>query len=111
MTNNVYSNRYIDEELIDHEVAMCEGVPPSKKYSTDWNVAGELIVREKIGIFPNGVGVGGTVQRWIARKSIPKHLRVGKKVEYYMTSGRTPLIAAMRVYILSKEERNETNET
>jgi hypothetical protein len=111
MTNSVWSNEWIDEELIDHEVAMCEGVPPSKKYSTDWNVAGEIIVREKIGFYPNGIGKGGGVQRWLARKAIPKHLRVSKKVEYYMASGRTPLIAVMRVYIFSKGKANETNET
>ena len=97
----------MDEEQLDHEVALLEGSVSGKKYSTDWQVAGELIVREKIGFYPSGIGMGGIVRTWMATKAVPKHLRTSNRMEHYKAQGRTPLIAAMRVYLKSKGAEND----
>ena len=78
-----------------------------KKYSTDWNIAGGLIVREKIGFYPSGIGIGGIARTWMATIAVPKHLRTSNRMEHYKAQGRTPLIAAMRVYLKSKGAEND----
>ena len=97
----------MDEEQLDHEVALLEGDISGKKYSTDWNIAGGLIVREKIGFYPSGIGIGGIARTWMATIAVPKHLRTSNRMEHYKAQGRTPLIAAMRVYLKSKGFEND----
>ena len=97
----------MDEEQLDHEVALLEGDISGNKYSTDWNIAGELIVREKIGFYPSGIGIGGIARTWMATIAVPKHLRTSNRMEHYKAQGRTPLIAAMRVYLKSKGVEND----
>jgi hypothetical protein len=58
-------------------------------YSTDWSQGGPIIEREKINVST----YGGLLQ-WIATK------KTGETFE--AVSGPTPLIAAMRCYVVSK---------
>jgi len=57
----------------------------------DWNVAGPIIEREGIEIYPLGAANG----EWGARKVDGE----GDLIRFY---GDTPLIAAMRCYVASK---------
>ena len=61
--------------------------------STDWAQGGPIIEREKIQIKENGHG------HWFAKIGKGKWLR-----------GPTPLIAAMRCYVASKQGEQDANE-
>ena len=65
-----------------------DGAPASKgNYSTDWSLAGEIIEREKIELFIRD-------EKWFAYSSL------STPEDFY---GETPLIAAMRCYVASKQ--------
>jgi hypothetical protein len=70
-----------------------DGLTPA--YSTDWSQAGPIIEREKIGL----LHVENTLphQRWDAGETdeFPNTL-------FAVSTGPTPLIAAMRCYVASK---------
>ena len=70
---------------LDWAVAKCEG-EPVYSYSTNWLFGGPIIEREQIGVFPVETG-------WVAEQNI---------FSGCVTSGQTPLIAAMRCYVASK---------
>ena len=74
---------------LDWAVAKAEGYPDEDisvdwNYSTDWQLCGSLIEREKIALFLNGN------DEWAATDGIKNSV------------GDTPLIAAMRCYVASK---------
>ena len=70
-------------------VMKCEGGSPDRKYtpSSDWAQGGPIIEREGISLIPN--------QPWTAEL---------ENNDFFIISenGHTPLIAAMRCYVVSK---------
>jgi hypothetical protein len=73
-----------------------DGTPASKgNYSTDWAQGGAIIEREKIDVMWCG-------DRWCA------YTMCGDK--QLVTEGVTPLIAAMRGYVASKQGEQDANE-
>jgi len=93
---------------LDWAVAKCEGdmVPDGGVmiqtwpfYSTDWSQGGPIIERERIKVAPN---LGGT---WLGQiRHETTHPLVDKPVLAGWTNkhGPTPLVAAMRCYLVSK---------
>jgi hypothetical protein len=90
---------------LDWAVAKCEGLSVTEKYydlrfideypfSTDWSQGGPIIERERLQVTTER---GGT---WIC--SIPFAVEIGGYRKYIFTHGPTPLIAAMRCYVVSK---------
>ena len=105
------------KQTLDWLVAKCEGTvftgecpqllasgfrPP--KYSTDWAQGGPIIEREIAKIFRN---VGGTWSSMILKQvPIPPEdrgtsLALTQRMQWN-AAGATPLIAAMRCYVVSK---------
>jgi hypothetical protein len=89
---------------LDWAVAKCEGVyfenlrefeDYALNYCTDWEHGGPLIEREEIGIKRNAPCSDG--RQWEASGSI-----TAKGAGYQFAYGPTPLIAAMRCYVVSK---------
>ena len=64
-------------------------------YNDDWSLAGEIIEREKIELFIRD-------EKWFAYSSL------STPEDFY---GETPLIAAMRCYVASKQGEQDANET
>lgn len=106
---------------LDYAVAICEGytefhrisshsenesqfamMPPRREYgsiemweldySKDWCHSGQIIEREKIGVYPSQSMSG----EWASR---PDYKKYPNQDHVY---GKTPLIAAMRCYVISK---------
>lgn len=97
-------------DLAKGERRLVQGVPAQPPaYSTDWALGGPLIERERIAIYelPHGTG------QWIAgyricavAHGIEDWARDPASIECdYEQCGPTPLIAAMRAYVASKEQR------
>jgi hypothetical protein len=61
------------------------------KYSTDWSQGGPIIEREGISIIKQ------TAQRWVAEYSLGCD-----RTDHARVWGATPLIAAMRCFVVSK---------
>ena len=64
-------------------------------YDYDWSIAGEIIEQEKIELFIRD-------EKWFAYSSL------STPEDFY---GETPLIAAMRCYVASKQGEQDANET
>jgi hypothetical protein len=74
-------------------------------YDDDWSLAGEIIERERIGVwwathFVDGEG-DEYGNHWYAEDKDGDHVQ----------TGATPLIAAMRCYVASKQGEQDANET
>jgi hypothetical protein len=65
------------------------------KPSTDWSQGGPIVEREKIELFIRD-------EKWFAYSSL------STPEDFY---GETPLIAAMRCYVASKQGEQDANET
>lgn len=64
--------------------------------STDWRYAGPIIERERIEASPcSPMNWGNVEHRWMALAYLPE--------PHVSAHGPTPLIAAMRAYVASKE--------
>lgn len=77
---------------LDRRVAMAEGVPVNgfiRHYSTEWHVGGPIIERERMRIQP----VESANEKWW-------HAEIWGP--YAEGKGLTPLIAAMRAYVISR---------
>ena len=101
-------------DALDWAVAKCEGIDYmkddvrfrgayAKKYSTDWAQGGPIIVREGIGIWwathfvdDEGNEYGN---HWYAEDKGGDHVQ----------TSATPLIAAMRCYVASKQGEQNDN--
>lgn len=113
-------DHWLTGNVLDAEVALCEGVPIGKKYSTDWVEAGKIISRVGIGIYVSGVW-DGRIQSWTGEIRKPIELRVKRdrkelrkfgRDDVWRVCGYTALEAAMRVYVISiNGEEQYTNET
>ena len=73
-------------------------------YDDDWSLAGEIIERERIGVwwathFVDGEG-NEYGNHWYAEDKGGDHVQ----------TGATPLIAAMRCYVASKQGEQDANE-
>ena len=92
----------------DYDPATDTMLPPRKEYgrvymdeysySTDWSLGGPLIERERMGVWncEAVVDADGNVERdkcWYAEDKDGDHVQ----------TGATPLIAAMRCYVASKQ--------
>ena len=84
---------------LDWAVAKCEGInyvkddvrfrgAYARKYSTDWAQGGPIIEREKISVWARD-------DEWAAESFVPNQ-------QGLECVGPTPLIAAMRCYVVSK---------
>lgn len=91
----------LEGAALDWAVAQANGERPSTfifaktgklaakhNYSTDWSQGGPIIERELLAVYHMPGGVGGM---WRAERP-----------HAFMSSGPTPLIAAMRCYVASK---------
>lgn len=89
-------------EALDLAVAQCEGHDVDDPtwwadfgddccYSTEWAKGGPIIEREKISVNPSSLPCND----WVAETKI-----ISEKTHQY---GLTPLIAAMRCYVASKQ--------
>lgn len=102
-------DHWLTGDVLDAEVALCEGVPIGKKYSTDWVEASKIITRVGIGIRVSGRW-DGRIQTWMGEIQKPKELwakrdrkelrKLGRD-DVWREHGRTALEAAMRVYVVS----------
>ena len=92
---------------LDWAVAKCEGInyvkddvrfrgAYARKYSTDWAQGGPIIEREKISVWARD-------DEWAAESFVPNQ-------QGLECVGPTPLIAAMRCYVASKQGEQDANE-
>ena len=93
---------------LDWAVAKCEGVlmrwersthdeaPLEYSPSTDWSQGGPIIEREKISVWARD-------DEWAAESFVPNQ-------QGLECVGPTPLIAAMRCYVASKQGEQDANE-
>jgi len=92
---------------LDWAVAKCEGYPDEDisvdwNYSTDWAQGGPIIEREKLGVWwathyvdADGVEYGN---HWYCETGCTDD----NYDSQHLAEGATPLIAAMRCYVISK---------
>ncbi len=92
-------------EYVDDEITQCLLQKPSGRYapSTDWAQGGPIIEREKLGVWwathyvdDEGVEYGN---HWYAE---PGCTDDNADEPYRVATGSTPLIAAMRCYVVNK---------
>ena len=82
---------------LDWAVNMADGlhgVLAPVAYSSNWSFGGPIIEREEIQLATERGG------EWVA--SIPRAVEIGDYRKYCFKTGPTPLIAAMRCYVVSK---------
>ena len=84
-----------EAEGVSYADYMEDGPINQRKWSTDWAQAGPIIEREGIELSPDE-----SHNMWCAFMT-----NEGVGYEYW---GPTPLIAAMRCYVASREVQNET---
>ena len=87
---------------LDWAVAKCEGVvyhgPAWTKYSTDWSQGGPLIDREIGNLWKNNKLDPNEPDVWTAAA----YRKAPDGTMLYYEDGPTPLIAAMRCYVMSR---------
>jgi hypothetical protein len=92
-----YKTRELSGAMLDAAVAMAEGENPAQvrslQYSKSWSDAGKIIERERIGTtWPEESPPAG--YEW--------HANLARPEASFNAYGPTPLIAAMRAYVVSK---------
>lgn len=115
MIESMWERCKLDGFELDAKVSKLEGVP-YKAFSLDWSVAGTIIERDHIFLYPptGEHHVGGDSPGWnvfvcwratVSARTRERPNPSGSKIAP-MTVGRgsgpTPLIAAMRAYVDSK---------
>ena len=83
--------------VLDRLVNMADGlhgVLAPVAYSSDWSFGGPIIEREEIQLATERGG------EWVA--SIPRAVEIGDYRKYCFKTGPTPLIAAMRCFVVSR---------